>query len=1056
MDLNRFAVCILCVFNTLTRLGVSFNIDTDNPVIFTGGELDDAYFGYTVLQHSNDEGQWILVGAPRDNSSFQPTIERPGALYKCNVQLPDECEQVLLDNEGNEREDSTRPYYEDSKDNQWLGVSMTTENSNAPNIAVCGHRWANNIYRNNIFPKGVCYIINSGLQFSSVRKVRPCLGEKQIQAAPDGRGIAWHGWCQAGFSAHFTQTNSLLLGAVGSIAWRGTVISMDNAQSTPRLPTLNWYSENVDGMDETTYIGYAMSSGHFFSDATVEGVTGAPRAYQVGRAFVFDSQDFVVLMELRGEQMGAYFGSSVCAVDLNNDGLSDLLVGAPLYAELVDEGRVYVYINRGQGVLKQNDDLLKGSNTPNSRFGTVIASIGDINMDGYKDVAIGAPYESSGVVYIYHGTSSGITDTYVQAIKGDSVVPGIKSFGLSITGGLDLDGNAYQDIVVGAYKNNTAVLFKTQPVIDVSAELHVSPRLITSNNTQCPYQNGTANCIVTLVCFRYRGTAVPSTIALEFKLDVESFKISTGQSGRVHIVVDDTSVGVSLTDTVILRYGVHYCESYQVHIKENVNDFLTPIPFDLSYNLVTSHSSVSVCNPICPVLNAHTKRREHAEVAFVRNCGIDEECVADLRINAVFKLPRGYTFLPLGVFKQLTVSIAVNNYGEDAHQTQVLINYPRQLTLIRVENNDLGSIVHCEPDDTLSDDTDTSGITCDVGNPMTANSEKSFNVILDSSRISADKDVLDVSLVAVTSSNDTSFADNFIDIRLPIRIAADVAVTGFSFPEQIHLSTEHLASSKSQCDINGPYLTHTFDIRNLGPGNIPYNSHVKIDWPWKMPNGDYLLHIRFISVRGTGSCASEHIFDQQAEDSMCNKTSKSSVYIPLEDRGMDCNSVQCTRLDCFIGPLDVGSSTRIEVSAQIQQSSLLTLIGDQPIEIMSYGEVLVEDSQGDMVQPDKHQPDSVHVVTVVYDIITEGDGQIAPWVIAVSVVCGLLALATAIVLLWKIGFFRRKTKEELQKLLEIHEEDTSTWTIQCDNSLVIDNNSVDVMVPPSYEQIVSS
>lgn len=47
-------------------------------------------------------------------------------------------------------------------------------------------------------------------------------------------------------------------------------------------------------------------------------------------------------------QLGSYFGSSVCAVDLNADGLSDLLVGAPLATGVTrEEGRVHVYINQG-------------------------------------------------------------------------------------------------------------------------------------------------------------------------------------------------------------------------------------------------------------------------------------------------------------------------------------------------------------------------------------------------------------------------------------------------------------------------------------------------------------------------------------------------------------------------------------------------------------------------------------------------------------------------------------------------------------------------------------
>lgn len=54
--------------------------------------------------------------------------------------------------------------------------------------------------------------------------------------------------------------------------------------------------------------------------------------------------------------MGSYFGSSLCAVDLNMDGLSDLLVGAPMFSEIRDEGQVTVYLNKGNVSTVRNNE----------------------------------------------------------------------------------------------------------------------------------------------------------------------------------------------------------------------------------------------------------------------------------------------------------------------------------------------------------------------------------------------------------------------------------------------------------------------------------------------------------------------------------------------------------------------------------------------------------------------------------------------------------------------------------------------------------------------------
>lgn len=83
-------------------------------------------------------------------------------------------------------------------------------------------------------------------------------------------------------------------------------------------------------------------------------------------------------------------------------------MGAPYFFERQEElgGAVYVYMNQGGHWADISPLRLCGS--PDSMFGISLAVLGDLNQDGFPDIAVGAPFDGDGKVFIYHGSSLGV------------------------------------------------------------------------------------------------------------------------------------------------------------------------------------------------------------------------------------------------------------------------------------------------------------------------------------------------------------------------------------------------------------------------------------------------------------------------------------------------------------------------------------------------------------------------------------------------------------------------------------------------------------------------
>ena len=145
------------------------------------------------------------------------------------------------------------------------------------------------------------------------------------------------------------------------------------------------------------------------------------------------------------------------AGDVNGDGLSDIMVGAPLFDNgETDEGRVYIYQGRYHNVPNTTANRILEPNLANAHFGEAIATAWDINGDGYDDIIIGAPRygNDQGYVYIYYGSNTGTKESPDNIIGG----PDDSHFGTSVSGAGDVNGDGYSDIIVGApyYPNGEA------------------------------------------------------------------------------------------------------------------------------------------------------------------------------------------------------------------------------------------------------------------------------------------------------------------------------------------------------------------------------------------------------------------------------------------------------------------------------------------------------------------------------------------------------------------------------------------------------------------------
>lgn len=158
---------------------------------------------------------------------------------------------------------------------------------------------------------------------------------------------------------------------------------------------------------------------------------------------------------LSGPAAGDLFGWAVSAGDVNADGYADLVVGSPGVdvGASNNAGRVSVFFGSMTGLAATASRTLDGLAAQDG-FGRSVSASGDLNGDGYFDIAVGADGAdvggrmNSGAVSIYHGGASGVSMAAARTLGGAAAA---ESFGWAVSTSSDVNNDGYSDLIVGAY-----------------------------------------------------------------------------------------------------------------------------------------------------------------------------------------------------------------------------------------------------------------------------------------------------------------------------------------------------------------------------------------------------------------------------------------------------------------------------------------------------------------------------------------------------------------------------------------------------------------------------
>uniref|UniRef100_A0A2I3GSW3 Integrin subunit alpha V n=1 Tax=Nomascus leucogenys TaxID=61853 RepID=A0A2I3GSW3_NOMLE len=973
----------LLLSGLLLPLCRAFNLDVDSPAEYSGPE--GSYFGFAVdfFVPSASSRMFLLVGAPKANTT-QPGIVEGGQVLKCDWSSTRRCQPIEFDATGN------RDYAKDDplefKSHQWFGASVRSKQDK---ILACAplYHWRTEMKQERE-PVGTCFLQDG----TKTVEYAPCRSQ-DIDA--DGQGF-----CQGGFSIDFTKADRVLLGGPGSFYWQGQLISDQVAEIVSK------YDPNVYSIKYNNQLATRTAQA-IFDDSYLDFVSGVPRAARtLGMVYIYDGKNMSSLYNFTGEQMAAYFGFSVAATDINGDDYADVFIGAPLFMDrgsdgkLQEVGQVSVSLQRASGDFQTTK--LNGFEVF-ARFGSAIAPLGDLDQDGFNDIAIAAPYggeDKKGIVYIFNGRSTGLNAVPSQILEGQWAARSMPpSFGYSMKGATDIDKNGYPDLIVGAFGVDRAILYRARPVITVNAGLEVYPSILNQDNKTCSLP-GTAlkvSCFNVRFCLKADGKGVlPRKLNFQVELLLDKLKQKGAIRRALFLYSRSPSHSKNMT---ISRGGLMQCEELIAYLRDEseFRDKLTPITIFMEYRL--DYRTAADTTGLQPILNQFTPANISRQAHILLDCGEDNVCKPKLEVSVDSDQKKIY----IGDDNPLTLIVKAQNQGEGAYEAELIVSIPLQADFIGVvRNSEALARLSCA----FKTENQTRQVVCDLGNPMKAGTQ-----LLAGLRFSVhQQSEMDTSVkfdLQIQSSNLFDKVSPVVSHKVDLAVLAAVEIRGVSSPDHIFLpipNWEHKENPETEEDV-GPVVQHIYEFWNYKcePPHLVYF------YFYFLETGFYfLIHLVYFQDKRIWII---------------------SLAITQKEKKMDlfwqgCGVAQCLKIVCQVGRLDRGKSAILYVKSLLWTETFMNK------ENQNHSYSLKSSASFNVIEfPYKNLPiEDITNSTLVTTNVTWGI-QPAPmpvpvWVIILAVLAGLLLLAVLVFVMYRMGFFKRvrpPQEEQEREQLQPHE-----------------------------------